>query len=293
MKNLLLLFLYLTLFLFASGQKPSTPNTGADDSFSFVFMTDIHLYNGKNAIKWFHRVIDDVNKLNPDFVLTGGDNIADALSQNWEKADTLYRLYNSMIKEFNMPVYNTLGNHDVFGLYKVSGVSPDDPEYGKGMYQKREGSLYYSFDYKNWHFIVLDGVGLTDDRQFIGLVDSTQIEWLKADLEKVGKKRPVVISIHIPLITVGQVLVAMERDELSSLSVVANARSVVKILEQYNVKLVLQGHSHTLEDVYYNGIHYIIGGAVCGRRFYGNNLKSGFVKVDVDGEDFTWKYIDY
>lgn len=293
MKNLLLLLMCLPLFLFSSGQKPSTLNTGESDSFSFVFMTDIHLNSGNNATKWFHRVIYDVNKLNPDFVLTGGDNIADALSQNWERADILYRHYNSMMEELNMPVYNTLGNHDVFGLYKESGVSHSSPEYGKGMYKKRVGSPYYSFDHKNWHFIVLDGVGITDDRQYIGLVDSLQVEWLKADLEKVGKKKPVAISIHIPLLSAQQIMEVLEKGQLSNTSIVTNARSVIKILEQYNVKLVLQGHSHSLEDIYYMGVHYIIGGAVCDRRFNGNDLKKGFLKVDIDGDDFTWKYIDY
>lgn len=145
-------------------------------------MTDIHLNTGNNAIKQFRKVIGEVNKLKPDFVLTGGDNIADALSANWKRADAQYRRYNSMIKEFDMPVFNTLGNHDIFGLYKESGVSPNDPEYGKGMYKKRVGSPYYSFDHKNWHFIVLDGVGITDDRQ---------IYWVgRPNAGRVAKSRP-------------------------------------------------------------------------------------------------------
>ncbi len=291
MKNLL--FLILLFLLLSCGHKSSIHSTESDNSFSFVFMTDIHLHQGKNAIKGFRKIIAGVNRLKPDFMLTGGDNIGDALSKNWKRADALYNCFNSTIKEFDMPVHNTLGNHDVFGLYIKSGVSPDDPEYGKRMYIKRIGSPYYSFDHKNWHFIVLDCIGLTEDRQYTGLVDSIQIEWLKADLESVGIKRPVAISIHIPLLSVEHVLAVLEGERLSSASVISNALSVIRILEQYNVKLVLQGHSHSLGDIYYNGIHYITGGAVCGVRFNGNNLKKGFVKVDVDGENFTWKYIDY
>lgn len=68
-----------------------------------------------------------------------------------------------------------------------------------------------------------------------------QVEWLKADLERVGKKKPVAISIHIPLLSAQQIMEVLERGQLSNTSIVTNARSVIKILEQYNVKLVLQG----------------------------------------------------
>jgi len=53
------------------------------DSFSFVFITDIHLQPEKNAPVGFKQAIDSINKLNPDFVLTGGDHIMDALGQSY------------------------------------------------------------------------------------------------------------------------------------------------------------------------------------------------------------------
>ena len=41
-----------------------------------------------------------------------------------------------------------------------------------------------------------------------------------------------------------------------------NSNEVIEILEQHNTKLVLQGHLHFLEDIQYNGIHYITGGGL-------------------------------
>lgn len=38
------------------------------------------------------------------------------------------------------------------------------------------------------------------------------------------------------------------------------------------------------------GYIIFLGGAVCGVRFNGNKLKRGFLKVDVDKENFTWEY---
>lgn len=273
-------------------KKQSLPDS---NNFSFVFMTDIHLEPERRATEGLLQAIDTINKLNPDFVLTGGDNIMDALGQKQSRADSLYSLFKTTIKNLKMPVYYTLGNHEVFGLYKESGISPDNKMYGKKMYEKRLGKRYYSFDHKNWHFIVLDGIGITPDRHYYGIVDSVQVEWLKNDLQKTGKDKPVAIVIHIPLITIHTQIMQGPTVGLARSSVITNAHEIISILEQYKVKLVLQGHAHFLEDIYYNGIHYITGGAVSAVAWRGTRpgLEEGFVQINISGEDFSWKYIDY
>jgi 3',5'-cyclic AMP phosphodiesterase CpdA len=255
----------------------------------------MHVMPERSATEGFLQAIDTINKLAPDFVLTGGDNIMDALGQTYERSDSLYNLYAESIKNLKMPVYNTMGNHEVFGLYKESGISPDHKEYGKVLYENRLAKRYYSFDHKNWHFVVLDGIGFTDDRRYYGHIDAEQIEWLKKDLEIIGKEKPIVVSTHIPLLSVGSQIMEGPNKPLGKGSVVNNANEVIPILEQYNTKLVLQGHLHFLEDIQYNGIHYITGGAVSsgwwrGPRF---GMEEGFVKVDVKGDDFEWEYIDF
>ena len=55
------------------------------------------------------------DELNPDFVITGGDLIMDAL-----------------------------GNHKIFGLYSYSSVNPPHPEYGKKIQKSIEHSSLYS-----------------------------------------------------------------------------------------------------------------------------------------------------
>jgi len=68
------------------------------DSFSIAFMTDIHIQPEENAVAGFTQALDSVNKLNPDFILTGGDLIMDALGQSYGRADSLYNLYMEVIK---------------------------------------------------------------------------------------------------------------------------------------------------------------------------------------------------
>jgi len=91
-------------------------------------MKDIHVQHEKNAAKSIHQAVDFVNNLNPDFVITGGDLVMDSLGQSFEKADQLYNLYIECQNHFNMPVYNPMGNHELFGIYKESGVEKIHPK---------------------------------------------------------------------------------------------------------------------------------------------------------------------
>ena len=71
MKNIALLFI-IASFVFSCQQKHK-PNISREtkDSFSFVFMTDIHITPEKNATKGLLQAIDTINFLAPDFVITG------------------------------------------------------------------------------------------------------------------------------------------------------------------------------------------------------------------------------
>ncbi len=293
MKNLTLLTFIVGILI--SCQPTKNQSSSTNNNFSFVFMTDIHVEPERNATEGLLQAIDTINKLAPDFVISGGDNIMDALGQTYGRADSLYNLFEATVKNLKMPLYYTMGNHEVFGLYEKSGISPDNKEYGKKMYENRLAKRYYSFDHKNWHFIMLDGIGFTEDRHYYGIVDSVQVEWLKEDLEKVGNDKPVVVSTHIPLLSVGAQISLGPTEPFAKSTVINNANEIREILEQYNVKLVLQGHLHFLEDVYYNGIHYVTGGAVSSGWWKGQRLgmEEGFLKIDVSGEDFNWEYIDY
>jgi Icc protein len=274
-----------------------TENKQSQEQFTFAFLTDIHLQPELNAVEGFKQAIDTVNKLNPDFVITGGDLVMDAMDVSYGRADSLYNLYLDVAKGFNMPVYNTIGNHEHFGLYRRAEVDTGFSEFGKKMYEKRIGPRYYSFDYKGWHFMILDAVGIKEDEGYIGLIDDKEIEWIKSDLKKTSKNTPVALSVHIPFITVQTQLTEGSMASTPKGLVITNARDVLLLFLDYNLKLVLQGHLHFLEDIYVNeDVHFITGGAVCG-RWWENKPEStpeeGFLMVYVDGEEIDWDYIDY
>jgi len=290
MKNLYILILAL-LFMGAC----QAPVTKPDNSFSFAFLTDIHVQPERNAEAGFQKAIDTVNALNPDLVITGGDLVMDVLGQSYGRSDSLYNIYTQMIKGFKMPVYNTLGNHEVFGLYEESGIDPSHDDYGYKMYEKRIGPAYYSFDHKGWHFMVLNSVGMTPERRYIGHVDSLQMEWIQNDLAKTDSLTPIVVSVHIPMLTVSTQLEYGALEPNSRGTVITNAKEVLQLFSRHNLRLVLQGHLHFYEDIVVQGkTRFITGGAVSARWWTGPNhgMEEGFLLVHVMGEDIKAEYVD-
>ncbi len=265
--------------------------------FSFVFLTDIHLAPERRGVEGFKEAIKKVNELNPDFVITGGDLIMDALGVTYERADSLYNLYMETAKQFNMPVHNSVGNHEIYGLYEESGSDTTHEEYGKKMFEKRLGRRYYSFDHKGWHFMILDAIGITPERSYIGQIDEVQIEWIKSDLATLDPETPVVITVHMPFITAYTQLSRGTMAASDAGTVITNGTDVLRLFLPYNLKLVLQGHLHFLEDLYVNNqIHFITGGAVSGRWWQGPPsalVEEGFVLIKASENQIGWEYIDY
>lgn len=293
-KNLVITFLILTAFIFA--QENSTQN-----EFTFVFMTDIHIQTERNAVEGFRKAIEEVNKIKPDFVVTGGDLIYDALGVSFERADSLYNLYNEIIKLMKVPVYNTIGNHEIFGWYEKSNVERNHSEFGKQMYENRIAKRYFSFEHKGVKFFILDSIEeIPDSGKYFGKVDDEQIEWLKSELSVIDSTTPIIISTHIPFITTLSQIRGGSMIANTEGLVVENSKDVLSLFDGHNLKLVLQGHLHFLEeiDVLNNGkkLKFITAGAVSSRWWRGQSnegLEEGFLIVKVrNGEIFT-EYYDY
>ena len=265
------------------------------EEFRFVFMTDIHLTQQRNAVAGFSQAINTINKLNPDFVITGGDLIMDALGQRYSAADSLYNLYTGIVKNLTMPVYNTLGNHEIYGILREGGADSLNPEYGEKMFEKRIGKSYYSFIHKGWKFMVLNSIEDTKKSSYIGKIDDQQISWIKEELRSTDKNTPVVLSTHIPFITANTQKYVGTTVQNDSSAVIFNGKEVLDLFTGYNLKLVLQGHLHTVEDIFIDGIHFVTGGAVSAAWWTGpnRNFEEGFMLISVRHGDFSWKYVDY
>ncbi|MGA2249151.1 metallophosphoesterase family protein [Terracidiphilus sp.] len=277
---------------------PSLPTAAqsAPQDFSFLFITDTHLQPELNAAVGTDMAFKKARGFKSDFVIQGGDHVFDSLAVSKDRASSLFDLYGKTEQDLGLKVHHTIGNHDCFGIYPASGATSADPLYGKKMFEERFGKTYYSFDHKGVHFIVLDSIGFTPDRAYEGRVDAEQLGWLAADLKALSAAMPVVVSVHIPLVTAfdSYVPVPAEPPKHHGMSV-ANSSEAIALFEGHNVLGVLQGHTHINERVVWHGVPYITSGAVSGNWWHGTRMGTpeGFTVVDVKGGKLSTRYETY
>ena len=290
------LFFALIVFLVATGCQQVKKNHSGDDKqeFTFLFMTDIHMRHG-DARTAFNMVIDTANKIAADFILTGGDLIFDAMRGNVEKSDSLFQLYKEAVSHFTVPVYHCIGNHDLFGIYEVSPTDSTHPDYKSGMFERHLGDSYYSFDHKGWHFMVLNSFE-TENHAWKTKFGETQLAWIREDLSKIRPETPVAVVVHVPLITVYDLYHPKEGQDPVVIDLFDDMQEFFTLFSDYNLKLVLQGHKHWIEDIKVrNKTRFITGGSIAGRPSWGTPSKGdeGFMKFTISGEEISWDYIHY
>ena len=268
----------------------------APGSVDFVFFTDTHIEPELNAPHGCDMCFRKIAALKPEFAIMGGDLVYDALEVGSKRAELIFNLYKKTEQTLQMPIYHTIGNHDVFGILSQSGVSPGAAEYGKKMYEDRIGKTYYSFDRGGYHFIVLDSIQPTEDRLWEARVDERQLGWLADDLKSAGPRVPVIVAIHVPLVTAfasyAERLAAKQKYNTLT---VANAAEVLAKFEGYNVIAVLQGHTHVTEIVERHNTKFITSGAVCGNWWHGPRMgvAEGFMVVSLREGKISTRYETY
>ncbi len=271
----------------------SAPHGQTQEPFTFLFLTDAHLQPELNGVVGTDMAFKKARGIKADFAINGGDHVFDALGVQKERALTLFDLYDKTEQDLGLKLHHTIGNHDVFGIYPASGVAEDDPLYGKKLFEQRFGKLYYSFDHKGHHFIVLDSIGITADHAYEGRIDAAQMQWLAADLAALPVGTPIIVSVHIPLVTAFEAYIAEATAPATHHSLsVANANQVLDLFSGHNVLGVLQGHTHVNETVVWKGVPYITSGAVCGNWWHGTRLGTpeGFTVVTVANNKLTTRY---
>ena len=140
-----------------------TPEKDSSD-FTFVQMTDIHLAQEEAAA--FSGLTAELNEMAPAFVVATGDLIDEGNTAKVATAEEWFDVYENVTSTLSMPLYNAVGNHDVVGIHRQD-VPATDPGYGEGIFVSRFGPTYYSFDWGQYHCIVLDPNDLVDGNRSI------------------------------------------------------------------------------------------------------------------------------
>ncbi len=287
-----------SLAAFASG--PLAAQDTPAESFSFAHLTDMHVQSELGAADGFRQCIEHVNRLSPrpDFVITGGDLIMDALAVDHDRIGQQWRLFDESLKTLELPVHHTIGNHDVAGWSPTAKLARDHVDYGKRIFADRygQGRTYRSFDHRGWHFILLDSIGLNSiSHDYYGRIDDAQLDWLKQDLEHVGRQRPIVIVTHIPFYSTWHQVSLGPEKPLGPKALITNSPQVQKLLKPHNVRLVLSGHGHVRERIEVAHQVHIQSGAVSGLWWKGpvHGDAEAYGVVSCRGNAFDYRYESY
>jgi len=220
---------------------------GTRDDFTFTYISDSHIQHIKGSSfvrNWdqgLKRAIAEANLVVPesDFVMFGGD-----LAQLGKREELDHGA--EMLSHLKGKLHTVMGEHDYY---------LDLGEYWSKLY----GPHYYSFDHKGVHFVVLNSIIVSDDWTFhrwptaeqrmlemAGLdnpngspfmVGLKQREWLRADLEKIGKDTPLLVFSHSPLQKIYKGWNFWTDD----------AEEVQALLQPFQNVTVIYGHVHQIQ----------------------------------------------
>lgn len=265
------------------------------EKFSFVFMSDVHYTQKFDAPKGYQLLMDTLNALKPDFVMSGGDNIYDALRVTEKEAVANTEAFLKASKKIKVPVHYAIGNHEVFQLYQKTADTAGQL-YGKKFYEKYFGKRYYSFNHKGWHFMVLDNIFITPDRKYIGKIDSIQIKWIQEDLKTVSPHTPIAIMAHVPFITTLSQWYGGGTHANDDKIAAVDSHRILKLFSQNNLRLILQGHLHYFEALNILGKTMVITApSASGKWWQGkqHDVEEGFIKINLNGDAIDYEYIDF
>lgn len=263
-----LIYLVLTFFLFGTILTAQVNDRGESVQekplFSFVLIADIQyadaptsgLRNYRGALSKLEVAVPKINELDPEFVITLGDNI----DRDYESFDKVLPL----LSQIQAPLYNAIGNHD---------FTVDDQFKPLIRQHLNNEQGYFSFTRKGYRFVILDGTdlstiahkkgtseyrkgldnlqklkaaGVNNAHDWNGGFGQDQMRWLENELTEADHARQkVLLFCHWPLWPeIGTQL--------------WNNKEVLAMLERHpSVLAWISGHHHAGGYHLHKGVHHL------------------------------------
>ncbi len=172
-----------------------------------------------------------------DLWLLLGDN-AYLVGSDSDYQAALFEMHADMLRR--VPAWPTFGNHEALSSNSLTETGPyfdifTLPRAGEAGGVPSGTEAYYSFDYANIHFIVLDS-HFSDNSP-----GSPMLLWLEADLQATTADWVIAYWHHPPYSK------SLVHDSDTEQREIDMRQNVLPVLEDYGVDLVLAGHAHVYE----------------------------------------------
>ena len=237
---------------FAAGH-PSAP-TPEDDEFHFVVLGDAQFHDPHT----FNRLIDQVRRLRPAFVLQVGDLIQGYNSDLTEVSAQWQRFIKQVAPLAPISYLPVPGNHDLYNADRV----PDQQL--ETLFEQHWGPLYFAFEYKNTLIVGLNSDGTEGQNRIVG----KQWQWLVKTLSSSDAKHKMVFLHRPPL----------QMD---------NADDLHNLFKKQSVSQVFYGHHHHYHHFVKDHINYTMTNAAANSTH--RNAKIGgmphLLQVSVRGDE--------
>ena len=133
----------------------------------------------------FERAVDQLNLLQPEFVVSVGDLIQ-GYTEDQDKLTKQWKEFNGFIAKLEMPFFYVVGNHDITN------------EVQEKRWQEQFGRLWYHFKYKDVLFVLLNTEDLPG-KKTTGKFGPKQIEEVKKTLKDNQDVRWTMVFLHRPV----------------------------------------------------------------------------------------------
>lgn len=200
------------------------------DKVTFINVTDSQSQTKAQFERGWANVLETAfNMYDVDLILHTGDNV-DNPDNVWQWQWLFDTASDEIMNTYYMPAS---GNHEEFGENAIVNkfVISNLPE------QDTTTGAYYSFDYNNIHFMVLN----TNDLNENDALSDKQIEWLRANA-LASDAQWKIVAIHKAIYSNGS---HYDDDD-----VCAMREQLSELMPQLDIDLVFQGHDHVYMRTY-------------------------------------------
>ena len=149
--------------------------------FQFAIVSD---RTGGHRAKIFSMAVEQLNLLQPEFVVSVGDLI-EGYKEDQKKLADEWREFQGYVSRLEMPFFYVPGNHDMANLVEDK------------LWTEKFGRRYYHFVYRNVLFLMLCSEDPPNERQ--GHFSADQLSYIKSALDEAKSARWTFVFLHKPV----------------------------------------------------------------------------------------------